>query len=461
MSRTVETTASQQATYDISSRIDRLPRLTRTHKIVVGVLAGLFIFDIMDLSSFGLVAPSIREEWGLSLEQIGLISSTFFVGMFLGGLVGGRLADKFGRRPVLIVAVCVFSLFSILTGLAPTPELLAAARIGTGFAIQAATGAVLLYVSEFYPKPTRGRIMALVLGTALFGGPIIAFFARAVVPIGGWRWVFIVGGLGIIIALITFKLLPESPKWLAANGRHDDALKQVKAFEAAIEAGGHVLPSPEPRPTDEIVVSHSPLELFRRPLIRRTLVGSGAFVCLILLNYGFQLWSPTILVERGYDQASALTFASVLSFANILGSFAALLLIDRIERKILIACIAGLMGVFYLIVGFSGLIPVLLLLGFLAQGLGQTVSAVMYTFVPEMFPTPVRGIGAGLSNSMGRVAGIFSGIIITAIIAAFSLEGVFVYFAIVAALLGVIALCGPWIGVRKARLVVKAARASK
>ncbi|MEU1301526.1 MFS transporter [Streptomyces shenzhenensis] len=444
--------SGRHTTDSITRRIDSLPGLTRGHVTLAVLLTTLFFFDVVDLTSFAYVAPALLEEWDLSIGQLGTLTSTAFAGMFAGGLVGGWLADRFGRRPMVLTGVLLFSAASLAAAFAPNPELLGACRFVTGFGLQMTTGAVLVIVSETFPKPFRGRVMALILGVSLVGAPVIALIARLVVPIGLWHIVFIVGALGVVPAAFAFRTLPESPRWLALNGQGDRADAQLSEYERqAVAKYGALLPVTPDEATAAEPGTTSVLAIFTSGLFGRTVVAVLAFCGLVLLNYGFGAWLPTILVERGYPQDDALTFAFILSFASMIGALVAIMFIDRIERKTAIAAGVLIMAVCYLAVGFVESVPVLLIAGFAANMLAQTVSATMYSYVPEMFPTQVRGVGAGLANSMGRFAGIFSSIILAAVLSAFAVEGVFLYLTAVAVVMAAVVCFGPVIGIRASR----------
>lgn len=443
----------------ITARLDRLPGLTRRHRGLVALLVSLFFFDIIDLISFSYVAPALMKEWGITLGQVGILTSTAFVGMFLGGFLGGRVADTIGRRPTVIIGVVVFSLASIVTAFADGPVMLGILRGVMGIGLQAATGAILVTVSESFPKPFRGRVMSLVLGFSLIGAPLIAFIARVVVPIGLWHIVFLVGGLGLIPALLAVKYLPESPRWLAVQGRGDLADAQLRAYEdSAVRTFG---------PLAEVPVFEEPVagarssifDIFRPALIGRTLVAAGIFSCFILLNYGFGAWLPTILVRRGYPEDDALSYSAVLAFAGIAGALLGAMFVDRVERKVTIAGGAVIMAVCYILIGFVESVPVLLIAGFISMLLAQTVAATMYAYVPEMYPVAVRGVGAGFGNGIGRVAGISSGFIVAFIMTNSSIVGLFVYFAAVAILMAVIVAFGPRIGMREAARALREEKA--
>lgn len=443
----------------ITARLDRIPGLTPRHKRLLALVVSIFFFDIIDLSSFSYVAPALMKEWGISLDQVGLLTSTAFVGMFLGGFLGGRIADRIGRRPTVLIGVVIFSVASILTVFANGPISFGILRGIMGFGLQATTGAVLVTVSESFPKPFRGRVMSLVLGFALLGAPAIAFIARVVVPLGHWHVVFLVGGLGLIPALIALKYWPETPRWLAVNGRADLADAQLKAYEESAIRSFGPLADIDVVVEPTAAVKSSMFDIFRRAYLSRTLVAAGIFSCFILLNYGFGIWLPTILVQRGYPQDQALTFSAILAFAGIAGALLGATFVDRIERKVMIAGGVLLMAVCYLLIGFVDAIPVLLVAGFIAMLLTQAVAATMYTYVPEMFPVQLRGVGAGFGNGIGRVAGIFSGVVVAFILTASSITGLFIYFAAVAVAMALIVSFGPRIGMRESTKALREERA--
>jgi putative MFS transporter len=445
------TSTTQNTTAEVvAGRMDRIPRLTSYHRKVLALLVALFIFDYMDLVSFVYVAPTLRKEWGLSIDQLGLLTSCVFIGMLLGGLVGGRLADRFGRKPVMLLSVGVFSLGSLGSALATGPEMFAATRILTGIGLTAATGVILVLVTELFPKSHRGRVMALVNGLASLGIVLIAVIALVVVPLGAWRVVFVVGALGIVMVPIAFKLLPESPRWLASVGRFDDAERGIDAFESAYRAQ-HTEKLPEPVLDSYVPVAKksSLTELFRPTLLPRTVLATVIFGLFVLLNYGLNQWLPVILVERGYPQSQALGITLALTVGQIIGTLVSSFFIDRFERKTTIAVCAGVMTVCYLLIGFVDSLPLLLVCGFLANIFLAFVVVGIFTFVPEIFPVSVRGAGAGVANGVGRLAGVFSSIIIAAVIIGFGTSGVFIYLALVAAILVGCALLGPRVGVQR------------
>lgn len=441
----------------IEARMDRIPKLTPFHRKLMVVLTALFFFDLVDLAAFSFVAPAIRAEWALSIEQLGLLTSSVFIGMVLGGLVGGRLADRFGRRTVVLVGVAVFSLASLASAFAPGLETLVLARVITGLGLTAATGVILVMISELFPKRFRGRVMAIVLGLATLGVPTIAIIARIVVPMGAWRSIFVVGALGLVIVFAAMRFLPESPRWLKSRGRIDEADRAMNIIEENFLAR-YKTALPAPIVSDEAPVAQkvSYIELFRRGTVLRTIAATLIFGFQVQLTYGVGQWLPVLLIERGTPQADALTFALILTFGQVAGTLVSSLILDRFERKTTLAVAATVVVIGYLLMGFIPTIPVLLIAGFIANISLAFVISATFTFVPEVFPIHVRGTGAGFANGIGRLAGVAGSFIISAVIVSYSTVGVFVYLAGVALALVVIAFISPTTGVKQAKRDMKA-----
>ncbi|WP_093170925.1 MFS transporter [Sinosporangium album] len=384
--------------------MDRIPVLTRQHRVWLGVLAALLFFDMADLNSFALVAPAIRDQWDLTLGEVGLITSASFLGMFFGSIVGGRVADRLGRKPVIIGSVAIYSAFSLASAFATGIVDLSIYRVMVGFGVQAMTVVLLTYISEMYPKQIRGRIQALVLAVGLLGIPVMAGFASFAVPRdpSGWKWVFVLGAAGVVAALIALRVLPESVRWAAANGRSADAEALVTRLEEdARRRTGEELPPVEPR---AVLVSGSPRELLRQPLLKRLLVLSTYMVIATSTGYGFNAWLPTLLVENGYSTAQSLSFTSTIAIAACPGALLATLFIDRIERRTSLMLINASFGVLLLVFAFVTDYTVLLIAGILLILVTYAGTACTYTYLPEVFPTRLRALGAGIGNGAGRIA---------------------------------------------------------
>lgn len=452
MSETATGDSPSLRSLQIGARIDRLPHLTKTHRRILVLIAALFVFDIMDLTAFALVSSAIREEWSLDLQTIGVLTSMVFIGMMIGGISGGRLADRFGRKPVAVLAVTTFSLGSLASAFAPNVEILAATRIVTGLGIAATTGVLLVLINELYPQALRGRITAVALTIGSFGAPLIAAVAFVVVPAGHWRYVFIVGAVGVFAAAIAIKALPESPRWLAAVGQQERAELQVENLERQFVAAHPDIPLAAPQVFEEKESPKSSLlGIFRLRFLRGTIVATALFFLLLSLQAGLGQWLPTILIERGYPQEGALGITLILTFTGIAGGALATVFIDRLERKSLLLICAAITVVSYSAMGFVDAIPVLIVAGIVSGLTVAVIAATVFTYSPEIFPTEIRAVGTGFASGFARIGGIVNSLIIGVIIATFQTGGVFVYLIGLVILLAIAAAFGPRVGIRAAR----------
>ena len=429
--------ASPLPSGDVAARLNRLPVATRSHKRWAIPLAGVFLFELADIQTFGLVAPELKEQWGLSVGDIGLVTSLAFLGMFAGAIIGGRVSDVWGRKWPLIGSVTFFSIFSILGAVAPNLAVLGVVRVLTGVGLTGMTMIGLAYISEMYPRDLRGRYLAIIFGTGLLGIPVVSWFARLVVPMGehGWRWVFVFGGLGLVFAAWMIPALPESARWQADRGRAADAeaLTARLEDEARAAVGG---PLPDPRIEAAPPRDGRMRELFDRTYRKRTITLVVVNVFVLLGFYGFNGWVPTLLVEHGFKTVESLTYTSIVSIGAIPGALLAWPFIDRIERKIAAGAMYVLIAVLALVYGFTGQVAVILVSGFLISMLLQTTTVFMYTYGPEIYPTRLRGVGGGLGNGTGRLATFGGGNLVPVIYATFGYAAVFIYIAVVLAAAG-------------------------
>lgn len=424
------------------ARLDRLP--TTRYQIFWICLLGLgYLIETFDNIVFGALAPAIRAEWGLSIGQVGAVTSAVFVGMMIGAVGGGRLSDRFGRKPVLIWSSVAYSAFSLMSALAQNFEVLLISRILTGVGVQAATGVIMVYVSEMFPKLSRGRFFTVLMFCGALGGPLTSIAALSITAHGpgSWRWVFVMGSVGFLVAVAVAFGLPETVRWNSLHGRLPRADATVRRMERAAERRGPLAEVGAVAPEQP---QGSFRELFKRVYATRIVVLGGTFALLVFCLYGFVAWAPTILVGRGMEQAEALRIVSIISFANLAGPVVLYAVADRIERKTAILiegilCAIG-MAIFATVGGeaaaiVSGLIILLAL---------SAASASFYTYIPEVFPTDVRGVGAGVVNGLGRVAGITSGFAVAAAYAGLGAQPLYLGLAALMVIMGVItATLGP------------------
>jgi putative MFS transporter len=386
-------------------------------------------FDSCDINTFASAAPALIRHWHIAINEIALITSASFMGMFFGATLGGLLSDRMGRRGSLIVFVLISSLGSLATAVVPSVPWLFAARVVTGFGISAGMVTVMTYIAELFPARSRGTWQSWAMVINLCAIPLTNLVARLVVPFGpdGWRWVFVWGALGVAFPLIA-RRLPESPRWSARAGRVAEAEAALSAMEARVTAEGHTLSMPA-------AVIRAPearepwTTMFNSVYRRRTLTLCAIWLLQTIGFYGFEAWVPTLLVHHGITIARSLTYFTLINVGAPLGALLAVYPADRFERKHLIAVVALLIAGFGLLYGLSFEPVMIVAFGFGVGLLTQTFATLLYSYTPEQFPTGVRNSATGLTYGAGRVANVANAFVVAAIYTSYGYVTVFMYIA--------------------------------
>ncbi|MEU2004875.1 MFS transporter [Rhodococcus sp. NPDC019627] len=423
--------------YTLTERLNRIPVLTTRHKVWSAVLAGLLIFEMADLNAFAYVAPTLRQQWGLSVDAVALISASAFLGMSLGAVIGGILADRFGRKRLLVWGTVFYSGLSILSATSSGPVQLAAYRFFIGAGLYAVTVAALTYVAEMFPRNHRGKVQSLLLAVALLGIPLMSWLSRWVVPMSanGWRWVFVAGGSGLVVAVVASRLLPESVRWLEQHSgavQTNDGEDIVADIERrSVHITGTDLPVPVNAPAAPVGTAS---DLVRSGYLKRAVVMSVTLAFATSAFYGYNSWMPVLLTEHGFSTDSSLTYTSILAVAACPGALLAFLFIERVERRTAIMAIYLLTAILLVVFGTTESDLIFALSGVAISLLLYCNTAMMYTYMPEIFPTQLRALGTGIPNSVGRLATVVCMFAVAAILSQMGFTSVFVFLAAAAAL---------------------------
>src|SRR5499425_311710 len=253
------------------ARLDRLPVSSFHYRIFWLVGAGMF-FDGYDLYvAGGVLASVLQTKFSTVPQNLQFISLTF-VGMTLGALITGFVGDKFGRRFTYQINLLIFGLASLAAAFAQDMTQLIICRFVQGLGLGAEIVVGYSTMTEFVRPRTRGRWLAFMAFIVVAGFPVTAILGYLIIPTWGWRPMFVIAGIGSLIVWYLRKNLPESPRWLEAKGRTEEAEALMQAIER--EAGGP-LPLPAPTPATRPV---SAFALLAPPLLQRMLVGSWVLV---------------------------------------------------------------------------------------------------------------------------------------------------------------------------------------
>jgi len=385
----------------IAARLERLP-MTAYQRMLFLIIATAWFFDSIDLGSLTFVLGSIRSEFGLSAAQTGLLSSMSFAGMFLGAAIAGIAADRYGRTLVFQVSMIFWGAGGLACGLASSVTALGAARALLGFGMGMEFPVAQSIVSEIIPARLRGRYLALLEGFWPLGFIAAGLLARAVLPLGGWRWVFIIEAIPALFVFAVRFLVPESPRWLAVRSRMAAAEAVMQKFETAVSARlrGGVLPEPQPQPVERTVGARFPfLELRSGQHIRRTTMVWLLWFFALLGYYGLTTWLGALLQQAGYSVTRSVYYTTLISLAGVPGFFTAAFLIEAWGRKP--TCVAALVGAavsawFY---GTAANQTQLIAWGLALQFCQFGMWSVLYAYTPELYPTRARATGAGCASA--------------------------------------------------------------
>jgi MFS transporter, putative metabolite:H+ symporter len=429
---------------NVSNRLDRLP-IARFHKLVLFVVSFAYFFEFADTNTFSVAAPKLLKTWHLSIHAIANITSISFLGMFVGAVVGGWLADKLGRKRALTATVIFFSVFSLLNAFSWDAASLGVFRFLTGVGLAAMTIVANTYISEMFPSQFRGRYQALAIVIGICGTPITSWIARAFVPIGtwGWRLVFVWGALGILALILNRKMI-ESPRWYESRNNYEMANKVMSEIERVVEAEKGPLPPAEESHNTAKVKQMTVGQLLRGRYLGITALLTVLWVAETIGFFGYSSWAPTLLVKHGITVSKSLTYVALSTLGAPLGSYLAAVIADRVDRKwtlVVSAVIIALSGLLY------GLTfqPVLIVVFGLSVNIFERVfTAIAYAYTPELYPTEARGVGTGIPYGIGRLSNIVGPLIISGLFLQSGYRSVFFFIAaswVVGAI--VIAMFGP------------------
>lgn len=203
-----------------ANRLDRLP-ISRFHRTTLLAVAFAYFFEFADINSFATTAPKLIDLWGVTVDQVAYVTSLSFVGMFLGSVVAGAVADRWGRKKTLLRTTLFFGFFSFVSVFSWDVVSLGVFRVLTSAGLSAMTVVAVIYVNEMYPAAVRGKFQAYAMVIGICGTPVTNLIASLLVPLSDWSWrlVYLWGALGILLVLFS-RHLKESPRWYESKGDH-------------------------------------------------------------------------------------------------------------------------------------------------------------------------------------------------------------------------------------------------
>lgn len=370
------------------------------------IAAVAYAFEMIDGGMFNYATPILQADWGITMEKISTLNSLTFIGMFFGGIGGGWLADKIGRKWGLLVSIGLFSLGSLLTVICQPEHILTLELsrflTGVGVVAQAVIGQV--YIAEMMPKENRGKYQALTVATGTIFVPLSAFLCKWILSFGGesWRWMFVVGGASILIIPIGAKMLRESPRWLVQRGRVAEAESIVEECigvktnlsaqaAACVEQG-------------KINMLKTMKIMFSKNYIKRTFV--VLIVCwgVLIGNTYLMGWMATLLTGLGMPLATVMTVFAISQWGTPIGDFTCSAFAEKGGRKGAIVAFCLITGLCYIAIGFVGASAVgFAIFYFLRCVFGNGATTMMWNYTAENYPNAIRSSANGLLMGTGRL----------------------------------------------------------
>lgn len=428
---------------NIGARLDRLPN-SKWH-VKMWLVTAFALLVCWSNGIGGAVQNILLNELGW-LEKgstlLAMWSTVYTAGQLLGALAGGPIGDRIGRKRSILLYEGVHIVAMLGGALSPNVETLYVFRFLQGLGIGALLVVLFAGFTEYVPGRNRGTWSSRTSFIGNWAHPICNAIALMIVATGvsmdmNWRIQFMIpSALSILASILVWEKFPESPRWLEAQGRTEEADRIMTRIEQEIErATGRALPpvTEAPRPVKNLPYS----ALFHGKLLRRTIVGSLVLIGMNTIQYTLMNWMPSLLSGLGYNTSQSQFMTVFGLFGAPFGIFIASLVMDRLPRKRLGVLLLLGMAAFGIVIGFvtssgaAGMTELIALTFLMNTIIYMYVCYASAVYVPEMWPTSAKLSGSGFSNAMGRVSNILFPFLVTAL-AAQSSSYVFVLLAVVA-----------------------------
>ena len=417
-------------TVDVGTIIDE-GRWTNLQKLFIFGTALTIILDGIDNQLLGNAIPSLMKEWGLPRSAFTTALAMTPLGMMIGGAIGGILGDRLGRRTALLLSVLSFSVVTLLIGMSNSVGMLSVLRFLAGLGLGGAMPNATALASEYVPRRQRAFAVTLTIVCIPLGGTLAALLSAQVVPTYGWRALFVLGGIfPILLAVVLFKLLPESPRYLAARQeRWPELIKLLRTLGHDVPADARFVEAAAggAQPSKK---TGSVADLFAPPYRMDTLGLFGAFFFCLLVNYVGILLIPATLTGAGFAQPVASNALAAWNFGGVGGAILGALVIQRLGSRITMLGMSAGAVASAVAMAMMPLDPMrtfqMIVMFVLLGGLLNAVQTTMYALAANVYPTEIRGTGIGTAVAVGRI-----GNVLASYVGSFALDagGVPAYFS--------------------------------
>ncbi len=426
----------------ILDRLEKMPVGSFHYKLLLVTGLG-WLFDSMDTGLISFVLPVLAKEWGLTPDQMGWIGSVGLVGMALGAVISGTVADRIGRKKVFTITVLMYAIATGMCALAWNYEALLFFRFLVGFGLGGELPVAATLMSEYAPTKLRGRFIVLLESFWGLGWLVAACIAYLLIPEFGWKMAFLIGSLPALYVFLIRLHMPESVRYLISQKKLDEAKEIILSLEKKLHVDSQPFTN-ELSPAEQGSVeadNAGPGALWSGKYIKRTIMLWLAWFGIVFSYYGIFMWLPSIVFKQGFAVVKTFEYVLIMTLAQLPGYYCAAWLVDVIGRKYTLSIFLLMSGVASYFFGNAGSSETLLIWGATMSFFNLGAWGVIYTYTPELYPTSMRALGSGWAAGFGRIGGMIAPALVGIMIGnQMGIDKVFMMFAGVFIIVSVVVL---------------------
>jgi MFS transporter, putative metabolite:H+ symporter len=353
---------------------------------LLGIAGMGWMFDAMDVGMLSFIIAALKVEWELSPGQMGWIGSVNSIGMAVGALVFGLMADRIGRKNVFIITLLLFSIGSGISAFTTTFAAFLVLRFFIGAGLGGELPVASTLVSESVPAEKRGRIVVLLESFWAGGWLVAAVISYFIIPRFGWQVALLISAIPAFYALYLRIGLPDSPRFTAVKDKQKiSALQSIR-------------------------------NLFSKNYRRQTVMLWIVWFCVVFSYYGMFLWLPSVMVMKGFSLIKSFEYVLIMTIAQLPGYFTAAWFIEKFGRKfVLVVYLMGTAVSAYFF-GAAESTALLMTSGILLSFFNLGAWGGLYAYTPEQYPTIIRGTGSGTAAAVGRIGGVLGPLLVGSLV---------------------------------------------
>jgi putative MFS transporter len=360
-----------------------------------------WMFDAMDVGMLSFIIAALKVEWDLSSEQMGWIGSVQSIGMAVGALIFGLMADRVGRKNVFIITLLLFSIGSGISAFATSITVFLILRFFIGMGLGGELPVASTLVSESVPAEKRGRIVVLLESFWAAGWLIAAVISYFIIPKYGWSTALLISATPALYALYLRMGLPDSPRFEAIKEK-----ERISPFQSLAN-------------------------LWTNEYRRRTTMLWIVWFCVVFSYYGMFLWLPSVMVLKGFSLIKSFGYVLIMTLAQLPGYFTAAWAIEKFGRKFVLAVYLIGTAISAFLFGNAESTTLLITSGILLSFFNLGAWGGLYAYTPEQYPTIIRGTGSGSAAAFGRLGGVLGPLLVGYLVAEnTSISTIFTIFCI-------------------------------